>query len=117
SECKNIWEYLGPQFDEWTGLLEKGETPDFQESEAMRAMNEPGTRLRMQQVRAWSFQKGLREAPPGSIPRMSRSALLAAKARKRAEFWPILDAAIEKKLEAWWRKQVDEGENTGGDGN
>jgi hypothetical protein len=117
SECKNVWQYLRPQIDEWIGLIEKGEKPDFQGSDALRAMNEPAIRLRMQQVRAWGFKKGLPEAPRGSIPRKSMAGVLAARARKQAGFRPILNALIEKKLETWWRKQVEEREeNPGKDG-
>lgn len=108
SECKDIWQYLRPQIDEWIGKIEKGEKLDFLGSDTMRTMNEPGVRLRMQQVRAWGFKEGLPEAPPGSVPRKSPAAVLAARATRQAQFRPILNALIEKKLEKWWRKQAEE---------
>jgi len=106
SQCKNVWQFLRPQIDEWIGLIEKGEKPDFQASDVPREMNEFATRLQLLQLRAWGFERGLREASPGSVTRRSPSTVLAARARLQAEFRPILNAAIQEKLETWWRRQV-----------
>jgi len=101
SECKNVWQFLRPQIDEWFGLIEKGEKPELQASETLRGLNEPALRLRMQQVRAWGFKEGLPEAPSGSVPQKSPSAVLAARARRQAEFRRDMNSFIEEKLETW----------------
>jgi hypothetical protein len=106
SQCKNVWQFFRPQIDEWIGLIEKGEKPALQASEALRAMNEPALRLLMQRVRAQGFEAGLREASPGSVPQKSPSTVLEVRARRLAEFQRDMNSAIKEKLEAWWRRHM-----------
>ena len=105
SECKNVWQMLRPQIDEWIGIIEKGEKPELHASDWLRALNEPAYRLLMHHTRAREFEEGIREARPGSVPQKSPSAVLAARARRQTGF----RRAIEEKLQTWWRRQAETG--------
>jgi hypothetical protein len=107
SQCKNVWQILRPQIDEWIGIIEKGEKAEFQASDGLRALNEPAYRLLMHHMRAREFEEGIREARQGSVPQKSPSAVLAARAKMQAEFRRDMNSAIEEKLETWWRGSED----------
>ena len=49
-ECKNVWQFLSPQIDEWVRQLESGEKPSL--PKGVQAMNEPASKLRMQWMTA-----------------------------------------------------------------
>jgi hypothetical protein len=107
SQSKNVWQIVRPQIDESIGIIEKGEKAEFQASDGLRALNEPAHRLLMHHMRAREFEEGIREARPGSVPQKSPSAVLAARARRQAEFRRDINSAIEERLETWWRGSED----------
>lgn len=110
SQCKSVWQILRPEIDEWIGLIEKGETPDFQASDALRALNEPTFKLLMA-AREGSVLR--RRSPRGEAGFRSSevaSAVLEARAKMQEEFRRDMNSVIEERFETWWRRQVETGE-------
>jgi hypothetical protein len=56
ARCRNVWESLGGQIDEWISQIERGQKPQFQESARLRALNEPAYQLLMQSSRLHSLE-------------------------------------------------------------
>lgn len=83
--CRDVWRSLRPQIDVWISLLKDGETPDFGASRTVELMNTPSFRLMMQWARVVDLEENPSKATDRLGMRRTRTEILAARERMRAE--------------------------------
>jgi tetratricopeptide (TPR) repeat protein len=81
-ECKNVWQWPTMPMNKWIGLIERGEIPDFHESNTVRTLNLPSSKIYMQWRRANFLDelKGL--TLPRSKPQSPEEVVVARKVLK-----------------------------------
>jgi hypothetical protein len=80
ANCKNIWQRSWMPMGQWISMIKSGLTPDFQGSEAIKAMNLPSCRLALQWMRACSLAS---EIVPVSSGMKSKSPTEVLAAREK----------------------------------
>ncbi len=95
-QCKNVWQSLSSQIDEWIGIIENGGTPDFRGTGVSKRSVKFSYRLKTQWMRAYSL---LTEEPRSITPK-SPEEVLAGRERLRAGYKRHRDAAARRQTDA-----------------
>ncbi|MGC2186076.1 MAG: hypothetical protein WA637_22595 [Terriglobales bacterium] len=97
-DCKNIWQWPRMPMDDWITQIENGETPDFQNSAAVRGMNQPSCRLDLQWKRA-RFLDEAEEPKAANANTKSGAEILAARKKLLEESERQIRAKVKKAIE------------------
>lgn len=98
SGCKNIWEVLQPQIDNWTRIIKNGGKPDFQATGHLRIPEKPSHTLRMQWMNACALAGGPVSAEVKSAPPKSVAERRAKRERWMTENPRIIDALAARTI-------------------
>lgn len=96
-QCKNVWQSLSSQIDEWISVIEKGGTPDFRGTGVLKGSVKFSYRLKAQWMRACSLTS---TEEPRSITPKSPEEVLAGRERLRAGYKRHQDAAARRQKDA-----------------
>jgi len=85
-QCQDVWQFLGPRFAEWAGVIESGQQPQFHTDKTLEAMNQPSANLGLQWMTACSIEKEPDSYSPKKSIAKSPSAINAGRERLREEY-------------------------------
>jgi tetratricopeptide (TPR) repeat protein len=92
--CKDVWDILGPQIDQWISRVESGVLLDFTGFDIVRGMTQPAYKLGWQ----WDRARLPDDEERASNPPMSVSEVRAASDALRANYKAFYNSAIKGEL-------------------
>lgn len=97
-ECRDVWESLQPQIDEWIQVIDIQGKPNFQYSGKMMIPEKPSHRLRMQWMNACCLAESPVSVKEKATPLKSPAERRADDERWMAENQHVLNAVVSKTI-------------------
>lgn len=99
SDCRNVWEILQQQIDDWIRAIDRGETPEFLATGNLRVPERPSHTLRMQWLNACSLAQGPVSSEDRKVPVKTPAERLVERECRVAKNGPLFDAVVREKIE------------------